>query len=51
MEGYVGLWPTTETFARFYNLRINSVQDPKLPLPKMLVQCGACRVCITNFPA
>ncbi|KAK1664370.1 hypothetical protein QYE76_052529 [Lolium multiflorum] len=34
MEGYVGLWPTIETFSRFYNLRINSVQDPKLPLPK-----------------
>ncbi|KAK1616991.1 hypothetical protein QYE76_022508 [Lolium multiflorum] len=42
MEGYVGLWPTIETFARFYNLRINSVQDPKLPLPKPVVQCGAC---------
>jgi hypothetical protein len=42
MEGYVGLQPTTETFARFYNLWINSVQDPKLPLPKPVVQCGAC---------
>jgi hypothetical protein len=42
MEGYVGLQPTTETFARFYNLWINSVQDPKLPLPKLVVQCGAC---------
>ncbi|KAM0901505.1 hypothetical protein ACQ4PT_019952 [Festuca glaucescens] len=42
MEGYVGIWPTTETFARFYNLRINSIQDPKLPLPKPVVQCGAC---------
>ncbi|KAK1692120.1 hypothetical protein QYE76_008817 [Lolium multiflorum] len=42
MEGYVGLWPTTETFARFYNLRINSIQDPNLPLPKPVVQCGAC---------
>jgi hypothetical protein len=44
MEGYVGLWPTTETFARFYNLRINSIQDPKLPLPKPVVQCGACTI-------
>ncbi|KAK1695347.1 hypothetical protein QYE76_012044 [Lolium multiflorum] len=42
MEGYVGLWPTTETFARSYNLRINSIQDPKLPLLKPVVQCGAC---------
>ncbi|KAK1632697.1 hypothetical protein QYE76_007012 [Lolium multiflorum] len=42
MEGFVGLWPTVETFARFYNLRINSIQDPKLPTPKPTVQCGAC---------
>jgi hypothetical protein len=42
LEGYVGLWPTIEAFARFYNLRINSIQDPELPLPKPVVQCGAC---------
>jgi hypothetical protein len=42
MEGFIGLWPTTETFTRFYNLRINSIQDPQLPLPKPVVQCGAC---------
>jgi hypothetical protein len=42
MEGYVGLSPTIEAFARFYNLRINSIQDPKIPLPKPVVQCGAC---------
>jgi hypothetical protein len=42
MEGFVGLWPTVETFARFYNLRINSIQDPQLPLRKPVVQCGAC---------
>ncbi|KAK1651342.1 hypothetical protein QYE76_069147 [Lolium multiflorum] len=28
MEAFVGLLPTVDTFARFYNLRINSVQDP-----------------------
>jgi hypothetical protein len=27
MEGFVGLLPTVETFARFYNLRINSIGD------------------------
>ena len=42
MEGFVGILPTVETFARFYNLRINSIQDPKLPTPKPIVQCGAC---------
>ncbi|KAM0901262.1 hypothetical protein ACQ4PT_020094 [Festuca glaucescens] len=42
MEGFVGLLPTVETFARFYNLRINSIQDPKLPTLKPIVQCGAC---------
>ncbi|KAM0900836.1 hypothetical protein ACQ4PT_020399 [Festuca glaucescens] len=42
MEGFVGLLPTIDTFARFYNLRTNSVQDKKLPLPKPMVQCGAC---------
>ncbi|KAM0931747.1 hypothetical protein ACQ4PT_000057 [Festuca glaucescens] len=42
MEGFVGLLPTVETFARFYNLRINSIQDPQLPTPKPVVQCGAC---------
>jgi hypothetical protein len=42
MEGFVGLLPTVETFARFYNLWINLIQDPKLPTPKPIVQCGAC---------
>ncbi|KAM0921736.1 hypothetical protein ACQ4PT_006674 [Festuca glaucescens] len=42
MEGFVGLLPTVETFARFYNLRINSIQDPQLPTPKPVVQCGVC---------
>ncbi|KAM0848037.1 hypothetical protein ACQ4PT_054640 [Festuca glaucescens] len=42
MEGFVGLSATIETFARFYNLRVNSVQDKKLPKPKPVVQCGAC---------
>jgi hypothetical protein len=42
MEGFVGLLPTVDTFARFYNLRINSIQDKKLPNPKPIVQCGAC---------
>jgi hypothetical protein len=42
MEGFVGLLLTVETFVRFYNLRINSIQDPKLPSPKPIVQCVAC---------
>ncbi|KAM0833016.1 hypothetical protein ACQ4PT_064513 [Festuca glaucescens] len=44
MEGFVDLSTTVETFARFYNLRVNSVQDKKLPKPKPVVQCGACIV-------
>jgi hypothetical protein len=42
MEGFVGLLPTIPTFARFYNLWINSVQGKNLPIPKPVVQCGAC---------
>jgi hypothetical protein len=42
MEGYVSLLPTIEAFARFYNLQINSIQDKDLPVPKPIVQCGAC---------
>jgi hypothetical protein len=42
MEGFVGLLPTVDTFACFYNLRINSIQDKKLPNPKPIIQCGAC---------
>ncbi|KAK1652290.1 hypothetical protein QYE76_070095 [Lolium multiflorum] len=50
MEGFVGLWPTVETFARFYNLRINSIQDPDLPLPKPIVQNSG-PVDFINLPA
>ncbi|KAK1618281.1 hypothetical protein QYE76_023798 [Lolium multiflorum] len=42
MEAFIGHLPTIDTFARFYNLRINSIQDKKLPNPKPPVQCGAC---------
>ncbi|KAK1626742.1 hypothetical protein QYE76_001057 [Lolium multiflorum] len=41
IEGFVGLLPTIETFARFYNLRINSIQDPQLPIPKPVVHAPA----------
>jgi hypothetical protein len=34
MEAFTGLLPTIDTFARFYNLRINSIQDNKLSNPK-----------------
>jgi hypothetical protein len=57
LEGYVCLWPTVEAFAHLYNLRINSIQDPELPLPKPIVQCRACittttrRVCISSSTA
>jgi hypothetical protein len=37
MEGFVGLSATVETFAYFYNLRINSIQDRSLPPPKPIV--------------
>jgi hypothetical protein len=36
-EGYVYRLPTVEAFARLYNLRVNSIQDPELPLPKPIV--------------
>ncbi|KAK1609240.1 hypothetical protein QYE76_032913 [Lolium multiflorum] len=42
MEGYIGLRPTRETFARFFSLRINSVQGKEIPKPKPPVQCGSC---------
>ena len=43
-EGYVGLWPSLKLWAQLYTLRINSIQDPTVPLPKPIVQCGACIV-------
>jgi hypothetical protein len=42
MEAYVGLLPTKEAFARFFGLRINSVQGKNIPNPKPPVQCGSC---------
>jgi hypothetical protein len=42
MDAFVGLLPTIDTFARFYNLRINSIKHKKLPNPKPPVQCGVC---------
>ncbi|KAK1666839.1 hypothetical protein QYE76_054998 [Lolium multiflorum] len=42
MEGYIGVRPTRETFARFFSLRINSVQGKEIPRPKPPVQCGSC---------
>ncbi|KAK1683706.1 hypothetical protein QYE76_044554, partial [Lolium multiflorum] len=44
MEAYIGIRPTCETFARFFNLRINSVQGKEIPKPKPPVQCGSCIV-------
>jgi hypothetical protein len=44
-EGYVGLWPSIEAWALLYNLRVNSIQDPEVPLPKPIVQCGTCIIC------
>ncbi|KAK1632448.1 hypothetical protein QYE76_006763 [Lolium multiflorum] len=42
MEAYIGLLPTREAFARFFCLRINSVQGKNIPKPKPPVQCGSC---------
>ncbi|KAK1647654.1 hypothetical protein QYE76_065459 [Lolium multiflorum] len=42
MEAYMALRPTRETFARFFSLRINSVQGKEIPKPKPPVQCGSC---------
>ncbi|KAK1677619.1 hypothetical protein QYE76_038467 [Lolium multiflorum] len=42
MEAYIGIRPTRETFARFFSLRINSVQGKDIPKPKPPVQCGSC---------
>ena len=42
MEAYIGLRPTKEAFARFFGLRINSVQGKNIPNPKPPVQCGSC---------
>ncbi|KAK1695087.1 hypothetical protein QYE76_011784 [Lolium multiflorum] len=42
MEAYIGIRPTRETFARFFSLRINSIQGKEIPKPKPPVQCGSC---------
>ncbi|KAK1630018.1 hypothetical protein QYE76_004333 [Lolium multiflorum] len=44
MEAYIGIRPTRETCARFFALRINSVQGKDIPKPKPPVQCGSCIV-------
>ncbi|KAK1632519.1 hypothetical protein QYE76_006834 [Lolium multiflorum] len=44
MEAYIGIRPTRETFARFFALRINSVQGKEIPKPKPPVECGSCIV-------
>ncbi|KAM0833813.1 hypothetical protein ACQ4PT_064034 [Festuca glaucescens] len=43
-EGYIGLLPSLELWAWLYSLRTNSIQDPSVPVPKPMVQCGACMV-------
>ncbi|KAK1677438.1 hypothetical protein QYE76_038286 [Lolium multiflorum] len=43
MEAYI-IRPTRETFARFFSLRINSVQGKEIPKPKPPVECGSCIV-------
>ncbi|KAK1699346.1 hypothetical protein QYE76_016043 [Lolium multiflorum] len=42
MEAYIGIRPTRETFARFFCLRINSVQGKEIPKPKPPAECGSC---------
>ncbi|KAK1694506.1 hypothetical protein QYE76_011203 [Lolium multiflorum] len=42
MEAYIGIRPTRETFARFFSLRINSIQGKEIPKPKPPIQCGSC---------
>ncbi|KAK1604951.1 hypothetical protein QYE76_028624 [Lolium multiflorum] len=44
MEAYIRIRPTRETFARFFSLRINSVQGKEIPKPKPPVECGSCIV-------
>ncbi|KAK1604259.1 hypothetical protein QYE76_027932 [Lolium multiflorum] len=44
MEAYIGIRPTREMFARFFCLRINSVQGKEIPKPKPPVECGSCIV-------
>ncbi|KAK1602437.1 hypothetical protein QYE76_017939 [Lolium multiflorum] len=40
MEAYIGIRPTRETFARFFALRINSVQGLDIPKPKPPYNAG-----------
>ncbi|KAK1619651.1 hypothetical protein QYE76_025168 [Lolium multiflorum] len=40
MEGYIGIRPARETFARFFSLRINSVQGKDIPAPKPPFNAG-----------
>ncbi|KAM0859894.1 hypothetical protein ACQ4PT_046893 [Festuca glaucescens] len=43
-EGYIGLLPSLEIWAWLYSLQTNSIQDPSVPKPKPIVQCGTCMV-------
>ena len=36
-EGYIGILPSLELWARLYSLQTNSIQDPSVPVPKPMV--------------
>ena len=45
-EGYCGLWPTTDTWHKFYSFRGMTVPNPtkKKKTKKVLLQCGAAAI-------
>src|SRR3954468_11405144 len=43
-EGYLGLWPTVDQWARFYMFRTQSVQNKHHVGPKPMVEAGAASV-------
>ena len=44
-EGYLGLWPTVELWAKYFQLRKQSVPDPENKnFPKEMTPCGAATI-------
>ena len=44
-EAYLGIWPTVDLWAKYFQFRQQVVPDPENPLaPKQMVQCGAATV-------
>ena len=43
-EGYLGLWPTVNFWAKYFTFRSQVLPNPGSDAPKVMVQCGAAAV-------